>query len=229
MQAADMMTSSLVTIRPDASVRDAAWMMLTYRISAVPVVDGEGRLVGIVSEGDLLHRVEAGTERHRSWWRRFNASPEVLASEFVKAHARKVADVMTSEPVTVGPDTPALDIAELIEARGIKRVPVVAHGKLVGVVSRADFLCALTGIGPQAEAAPKGDAALRSRIISHFKATPWPQPSVLNVAVHNGVVELSGVVESAAEKRAARVAVEEIPGVQAVDDHIHVQRIPAGY
>jgi CBS domain-containing protein len=229
MKAADMMTSNLVTTSPDTSVRDAAWTMLTYRISALPVVDHEGKLVGIVSEGDLLYRVEAGTERHRSWWRRFNASAEVLASEFVKAHARKVADVMTSEPVTVGPDTPALDIAELIEARGIKRVPVVAHGKLVGIVSRADFLCALTGIWPQAEAAPEGDAALRCRIISHFGAMPWAQPSILNVAVHDGVVELSGIVESDAEKRAARVAVEEIPGVQAVDDHIRVQRIPAGY
>ena len=93
-------------------------------------------------------------------------------------------------------------------------MPVVAHGKLVGIVSRADFLCALTGVGPQAEAAPKDDAALRSRIISHFGAMPWAQPSVLNVAVHDGVVELSGIVESDAEKRAARVAVEEIAGVR---------------
>jgi CBS domain-containing protein len=229
MKAADMMTSNLITIGPDASVRDAAWTMLTYRISAVPVVDGAGKLVGIVSEGDLLHRVEAGTERHRSWWYRFNASPATLATEFVKAHSRKVCDVMTREPVTVGPDTPALDIAELIEARAIKRVPVVEHGKLVGIVSRADFLCALTGAGPQAEPAPEGDAALRSKIISHIGTMPWAQPSVLNVAVHDGVVELSGIVESDAEKRAARVAVEETPGVQAVEDHIRVQRIAAGY
>jgi len=229
MKAADMMTSNLVTVGPDATVRDAAWTMLTYRISAVPVVDGEGKLVGIVSESDLLHRVEAGTERHRSWWRRFNASAEVLAREFVKSHARRVSDVMTRDLVTVGPETPALDIAELIEARGIKRVPVVAHGKLVGIVSRADFLCALTGIGPQADPAPQGDAALRSRIISHIGTMPWAQPSVLNVAVHDGVVELSGIVESDVEKRAARVAVEEIPGVQAIEDHIRVQRIAAGY
>jgi len=229
MKAADMMTTNLVTIGPDTSVRDAAWTMLTYRISALPVVDPEGKLVGIVSEGDLLHRVEAGTEHRRSWWYRFNMSAQVLAREFVKEHARKVSDVMTSEPVTVGPDTPALDIAELIETRRIKRVPVVAHGKLVGIVSRADFLCALTGVGPQAEAAPEGDAALRSRIISHIGAMPWAQPSVLNVAVHDGVVELSGIVESDAEKRAARVVVEETPGVHAVEDHIRVHRIAAGY
>src|SRR3954464_1922777 len=105
MKAADMMTSNLITIGPDASVRDAAWTMLTYRISAVPVVDGAGKLVGIVSEGDLLHRVEAGTERLRSWWYRFNASAEALATDFVKSHSRKVCDVMTRELVTVGPDT----------------------------------------------------------------------------------------------------------------------------
>src|SRR5262249_42741736 len=147
MKAADMMTSDLVTIRPDASVRDAAWILLTHRISAVPVVDGQGHLLGIVSERDLLHRVEAGTERHRSWWSEFNASPEILATEYVKAHSRKVSDVMTKNPVTVGPDTPALEIADLIEERRIKRVPVVQHGKLVGVMSRADFLGALTGVG----------------------------------------------------------------------------------
>jgi CBS domain-containing protein len=229
MNAADMMTSNLVTTRPDASVRDAAWTMLTYRISAVPVVDGEGRLVGIVSEGDLLHRVEGGTERHRSWWSEFNAAPEVLAAEFVKSHSRKVSDVMTTELVTVGPDTPAADIADLIEARGIKRVPVVQHGKLVGIVSRADFLCALTGVGPQAGRAAEGDAALRSDIISQFRAMPWTQPSILNVAVRDGVVELGGIVESDAQKQAARVAAEEIPGVHAVEDHIRVQRIATGY
>jgi CBS domain-containing protein len=228
MKAADMMTSNLVTIRPDASVRDAAWTMLTYRISAVPVVDHEGRLVGIVSEGDLLHRVEGGTERQRSWWRELNVAPEVLAVEFVKANARKVSDVMTSNLVTVGPDTEAIDIANLIEARGIKRVPVVAHGKLVGIVSRADFLCALTGAGPQAGPVPEGDAALRTRIVSHFRVMP-SAPSILNVAVHDGIVELSGIVESDAEKRAVRVAVEETPGVHAVDEHIRVHRIAAGY
>src|SRR5436190_524778 len=124
MKAADMMTTKVVTITPDASVRDAAWAMLTNRISAVPVVDGQGKLIGIVSERDLLHRAESGTERQRSWWSQFNALSEILAGEFVKAHSRKVSDVMTTRLITVGPDTPALDIAELIEAEGVKRVPV---------------------------------------------------------------------------------------------------------
>jgi CBS domain-containing protein len=227
MKAADMMTSNVVTIAPDASVRDAAWTMLTQRISALPVVDGQGRLLGIVSEGDLLHRVEAGTERQRSWWSAFNASSEVLADEFVKSHARKVSDVMTTKVVTVAPETAAAAIADLIDKHGIKRVPVVSHGKLVGIVSRSDFLTALTGARAQPASMVASDDALRGKIVSQFRAMLWARPAILNVAVHEGIVELTGVVESEAQKRAARVAAEETPGVHDVEDHIKVQRIAA--
>jgi CBS-domain-containing membrane protein len=111
MNAADMMTPNVITISPDASVRDVAGMLLTHRVSALPVVDAQGRLVGIVSEGDLLRRAEAGTERHRSWWNAFNSAKDVLAAEFVKSHGRKVADVMTRKVVTARADTPAREIA----------------------------------------------------------------------------------------------------------------------
>src|SRR5215475_14116100 len=123
MIAAEMMTSKILTIGPEASLRDAVWMMLTRQISALAVVDGGGRLVGIVSEGDLMRRAEIGTERRRSWWSEFNAGQEALAAEFVKTHAHKVADVMTRDVVTAGPDTPAGDIVKLMEDHAIKRVP----------------------------------------------------------------------------------------------------------
>jgi CBS-domain-containing membrane protein len=229
MKAVDMMTSNVVTIAPDASVRDAAWTMLTQRISALPVVDGHGGLLGIVSEGDLLHRVEAGTERQRSWWSAFNASSEVLADEYVRSHARKVSDVMTTTPVTVPPEASAADVADLMEKHGIKRVPVVSHDKLVGIVSRSDFLTALTGARPQLESMATADDALRGKIVSQFRAMLWARPAILNVAVHEGVVELSGIVESEAQKRAARVTAEETPGVHDVEDHIKVQRIATLY
>jgi CBS domain-containing protein len=229
MHAADMMTSKVVTIAPDAPLRDAVWLMLTNRISAVPVVDDECQLVGIVSEGDLLRRAEVGTERHRSWWSEFNAGSEVLAAEFVKTHAHKVADVMTRRVVTARPDTPARDIAKLMEDHAIKRVPIVDDSGLVGVVSRADFLTALTGVWQKGVQRVEVNEQLRTAIVDRIKAMRWLQPSILNVAVNGDMVELTGFVETDAQKQAVRVAIEETPGVRAVEDNIRVQRLAAGY
>jgi CBS domain-containing protein len=229
MHAADMMTSKVVTIAPDAPLRDAVWLMLTNRISAVPVVDDERQLVGIVSEGDLLRRAEVGTERHRSWWSEFNAGNEVLAAEFVKTHAHKVADVMTRRVVTARPDAPARDIAKLMEDHAIKRVPIVDDSGLVGVVSRADFLTALTGVWQKGVQKVEGNEQLRAAIVDRIKAMRWLQPSILNVAVNGDCVELTGFVETDSQKQAVRVAIEETPGVRAVEDNIRVQRLAAGY
>src|SRR5689334_874550 len=152
MNAAHMMTAPVVTIGPEATVRDAVWMMLTHRISAIPVLDRHGRLAGIISEGDLLRRAETGTERRRSWWGMFGLGSAELAAEFVKSHGRKVADVMTRDVVTARENTPAHQIAQLMETHGIKRVPIVEDGQLLGIVSRADFLTALAGVQPSAAA-----------------------------------------------------------------------------
>jgi CBS-domain-containing membrane protein len=228
MNAADMMSSPVVTIGPEATVRDAAWTMLTNRISAVPVLDGQGRLVGILSEGDLLRRAETGTQRRRSWWGMFGVDSEELAAEFVKTHGRKVADVMSRNVITTGEDTPAPEIARLMETHGIKRVPIVADGKLVGIVSRADFLTALTGVQQAATDANGDDAALRAAIIARLERKPWIQPSIVNVAVRDGMVELTGLADSEAQRRAVRIVVETTPGVRAVRDNMRVQPYAVG-
>ena len=131
MNAADVMTSNVISVRADASVGEIAEILLTNRISGVPVVDDAGDLIGIVSEGDLIHRVEVGTERRRSWWLELLSSKQILAHEFIKAHARKAADLMTRHVITVRPDTPLSDLASLLDKHGIKRVPVTENGKLV--------------------------------------------------------------------------------------------------
>lgn len=228
MNAADMMTSPVVTIGPEATVRDAAWTLLTNRISAVPVLDGQGRLVGIVSEGDLVRRAETGTQRRRSWWNMFGLGSEELAAEFVKTHGRKVADVMSRNVITAREDTPAPEIARLMETHGIKRVPIVADGKLVGIVSRADFLTALTGVQQAATAANGDDAALRAAIIARLGRMPWIQPSIVNVALRDGIVELTGLADSEAQRRAVRIVVETTPGVRAVRDNMRVQPYAVG-
>jgi CBS domain-containing protein len=228
MNAADMMTSPVVTIGPEATVRDAAWTLLTNRISAVPVLDGRGRLVGILSEGDLVRRAETGTQRRRSWWGMLGVGSEELATEFVKSHGRKVADVMSRNVITAGEDTPAPEIARLMETHGIKRVPIVADGKLVGIVSRADFLTALTGVQRAATAANGDDAALRAAIIARLGRMPWIQPSIVNVAVRDGIVELTGLADSEAQRRAVRIVVETTPSVRAVQDNMRVQPYAVG-
>jgi CBS-domain-containing membrane protein len=228
MNAADMMTSPVVTIGPQATVRDAAWTMLTHRISAVPVLDGQRRLVGILSEGDLLRRAETGTQRRRSWWGMFGLGSEQLAAEFVRSHGRKVADVMSRNVITAREDTPAPEIARLMETHGIKRVPIVADGKLVGIVSRADFLTALTGVQQAATAANRDDAALRAAIVVRLGRMPWIQPSIVNVAVRDGIVELTGLTDSHAQRRAVRIVVETTPGVRTVQDNMRVQPYAVG-
>jgi predicted transcriptional regulator len=155
---------------------------------------------------------------------------EVLASEFVKEHARKVADVMTREVITATPETPLATIANLLEQNAIKRVPIVRDGRLVGIVSRANLLQALASQPPVAAATPTpDDASIREKVLSKLDAEPWARPAFINVIVQNGVVELWGMVESETERAAVRVAAEATPGVRSVNDNLVVRQISTGY
>ena len=226
MNAADVMATSVITVRPDTPVAKIAEVLLANRISAVPVVNDKDVLVGIVSEGDLIHRVEAGTERHRSWWLELLTGKEILAHEFVKSHARKAADVMTRNVVSVPPDAQLGDIASLLEKHRIKRVPVVVNGKITGIVSRANLVQALVSLGQ----AKKSDAAvddqtLHSNIVEQLRSRSWVDPSTISVVVNNGTVELWGIVDSETEKNAIRVAVEVTPGVRQVANKLVVEHV----
>lgn len=228
MKASDIMVTQVITVRPESNVQEVAELLLKHRISAAPVVDANGRLVGIVSEGDLLRRAEAGTERERSWWLRLLMGREILAAEFVKEHSRKVADVMTKDVITASPATPVSEIATTLESNRIKRVPIVEGGKLVGIVSRANLLQALASMRKEITVEkPVGDADLREKILARLRAEPWVRPSLINVTVSDGTVDLWGVVDSNAEKQALRVAVEVTPGVRSVNDNVIVRPVVA--
>src|SRR4051794_14625180 len=188
MKAADVMVTNVITVGPDAQVQDVAGILLANRISAVPVVDKAGKLLGIISEGDLLRRPETGTERRRSWWLESLTATETLAAEFVRSHSRRVTDVMTRKVVSGKPDTPLGEIAALLEKNRIKRVPIVDGGKVVGIVSRANIVQALASEGRSPATTPD-DATLRNKVIAQLKATPRVSPSLLNVIVHGGTVE----------------------------------------
>jgi CBS domain-containing protein len=229
MKAADIMVSNVIAVLPDQSVQEVAELLLTRRISAVPVIDSAGKLVGLVSEGDLMRCADAGTERHRSWWLRILLGREGLAADYIKEHARKVADVMTHKIITAKPDTHIGDIADLLERNGIKRVPIVQDGKVVGIVSRANLLQALAAMRKQINIEkPVADSTLRSSVLSRLKAEPWARTSLINITVHDGVVDLWGMVETATEKQALRVATEVTPGVRSVNDGIIVRPMAAG-
>ena len=229
MKARDVMVSPVFTAKPNASVKEVAQILLKNQISAVPVVDDAGKLVGIVSEGDLMRRADLGTERHRSWWlAALFAEEETLAAEYVKAHGKKVADVMSKRLITAAPDTELNHIASLLEKHSIKRVPIVENGALVGIVSRANLIQALAG-DRNASDVKVPDAQLRDMIMTHLKTQPWAHTSLLNVTVNDGIVDIWGITRSEAEKKALRVAAETTPGVRAVNDNVVMQTWQTGY
>ena len=224
MQAKDIMTRKVITVTEASSVFDVATALLEHGISAVPVVDASGSLLGIVSEGDLMHRAEAGTIRRRSWWLSLFTDRDAEAAQFVKEHSRRVSDIMTRDVVTAKPETPIAKIAELLDSHRIKRVPIVDDGKLVGIVSRANLVQAMMRQPAPREGLGTTDSQIQEQILARLKSEPW-SPAWLNVRVEKGVVDLWGSATSQAQKKAARLAAELTPGVIRVEDNIVVQKI----
>ncbi|WP_439400085.1 CBS domain-containing protein (plasmid) [Bradyrhizobium sp. PMVTL-01] len=220
MQARDVMVSPVITVDASATIREVAQLLLARRISAVPVVNADNKILGIVTEGDLIHRAEAGTERPYSWWLRLLTGDAQLATDYVKSHAVKVEDVMTRDVVTAAPETPLHEIAMQLEANQIKRVPIVnQYGQLIGIVSRPNLLQAIASARPKLEVS-LSDASIRTRFLEELKKQSWAHTSNLNATVRNGVVDLWGFAPSVAERTAIRVAAEAIPGVVTVNDHL---------
>jgi CBS domain-containing protein len=222
MQAQDVMTTKVVSVAPHTPVAEIAKLLLERQISAVPVVGDDRRLLGIVSEGDLIH--ELGQDgAPRSWWLDLLASPQARAAAYLKSHGRLARDVMTRSVIAVTPDAPLPQIARLLEARRIKRVPVVQDGQLIGIVSRADLLRAFA-LQPAAEAAARADDRdLRERLTVEFEDAGLVWHPYVNIVVNDGVVHLWGIVRIGSEIDALRVAAERIPGVVRVESHLTVR------
>ena len=217
MKVADVMTSNVLTVRPDASIAEMAKLMLDNRISGLPVVDDRGNLVGIVTEGDCLRRTETGTERKRPRWLEFLTGPGRLADEYIQTRSRKVADVMTQTPITVAEDTALEKAVHLMESHRIKRLPVMRDGKVVGIVSRANLLQALASVVGNIPSAGPNDAAIHDQIMSELGNQPWAPH--FNVTVRDGIVDLWGIVLAPHQREAAIVAAENVSGVKAVRSH----------
>lgn len=221
MHAADVMTKDVLSVEANTAVREIAELLLKHRISAVPVIDSDKTLLGIVSEGDLIRRQETDTERRHSWWLEALMSQQEKAKEFIKAHGRKAGDLMTSKVVTVAEDSPLHEIARLLEQNHIKRVPVTKNGKLVGIVSRANLIQGLAVKGTEiASSGSSDDQSIRETLLNSLSEVIGP--TTINVIVTDGVVELWGIVNSATEKKATEVSAENIPGVKSVENNLAI-------
>jgi CBS domain-containing protein len=220
MQAENVMTRQVISIDPDATVLQAARLMLQHRISGLPVIDKAGKLVGIISEGDFLRRRETRTEHRRSRWLEFLMGPGRMADEYSHSHGSKVSEVMSTEVQAVDDVTPLEDIVELMERYRIKRVPVVCGGQVVGIITRSNLMHAMVSLARAAQSPAEDDAAIRERLLDELKKEQWAPAATTNVVVHDGVVELWGVIIDERQRVAITVAAENIPGVKEVNDHM---------
>jgi CBS domain-containing protein len=224
MHAADVMTPDVIFASPETPLAELVRLMLDCQISALPVVDG-GHIVGIISEGDLLRRVETGTEPSPSRWLELVTSTDRLAADYTRSHGRKAAEIMTRDVVTVTDTTPIAAVARLMETRRIKRVPVTREGRLVGIVSRRNLLQALATTLSVAAVTPD-DRAIRDAFYAELRCQAWAGgPGAINAVVCDGVLHLWGVAPDETLRHALMVAAENVPGVRAVEDHMDRPRV----
>jgi len=220
LKASDVMTRNVLTVGPESSVAQAIRLMLDNNISGLPVLAADRKVVGILTEGDLLRRGETGTERHRPRWLEILMGPGRAAGDYVRTHGRKVEDIMSTDLVNVAADTPLDEVVGLMERRRIKRVPVVEGDALIGIVSRADLLRSLLGVLDAQPAESRRDEEILELIQAELAKRSWVPRDGLSISVKDGVVDLNGVILEEKEREALRVVAENTPGVKAVEDHL---------
>lgn len=219
MNVVELMSRNTISVMPSTLVADAARIMLANRVSGLPVVDEKGALVGIVTEGDLLRRAEIGTDGKQAGWLKSLLLPSAVATDYVHTHARHVSGVMTHSPVFVTPDTDLEEVAQLMLRKHIKRLPVLEHNQLIGVISRADLLRVLARklINTPAEAS---DDSIANYITAELNHARWAPKSGLHVTVADKVVTLEGTIFSDEERQAVICIAENAPGVREVKDSL---------
>lgn len=220
MLARDAMTKTVTTVHPETTIADAIACMVGQRISAVPVIDANGTLVGILSEGDLLRRIETGTEPQHAGWLSMLLGPARLAREYVQSHGKTVGDVMTRMVETITEDTSLSDAVALMQKKRVKRLPVMRQGALVGLLSRSDIVRKLGQTLQAAAGNTLGDGEIAERLRDELAAAPWANAHHVTVSVQDGVVTLEGVVFAESVRPAIRVAAQALPGVRAVEDRM---------
>ena len=219
MKARDVMVRDVITIGPRDTVAHAAKLIAQNDVSALPVIDDHGRLVGLISEGDLMSE-EIGTEIHHPWWIEAVTPGAALAAEFAKSHGKRVEEVMSENVITATEDTSLADIAALLERNRIKRVPIVQHGELVGIVSRSNLVQALASNGATSTVSLDTNRVIREELLSRLEQQRWTDFGSRNIIVSDGKVHLWGLIGSPAERTALIALAEDVPGVTEVVDEM---------
>ena len=220
MNAQEAMSKDVITVGPEATVAEIAGLLVRHRISAVPVVSQDSRVIGIVSQTDLAHRSETGTEKRRKWWLEVFADSDAKARDYIKSHGLKAQDVMSRVIVSVSKHANLSEVADILDTHRIRQVPVMDGGKLVGMISRTDLVRKLAEVSVAAPALRAEGGALQKVIWEQIKAQQWLKSAYINLAVKNGVVELWGAVDSEEQRRALRILVEGVSGVQKVENNV---------
>jgi CBS domain-containing protein len=204
MKVTDVMTTSVATVGPEATLKQVAELMADRGISGVPVVDGDGNVLGVVSEADIVVKAASHPERAGVFWRLF--APEGLDER--RLRATNAEEAMTAPALTVDADLPVAEAARLMVEHGVKRLPVVVDGELAGIVSRADIVRAFTRSDTEIWEELRNDILTRQL---------WIPPELLEVRVTGGRVEVSGKVETRAEAELVEAFAWRVPGVVGVD------------
>ena len=217
MQASDIMTTKLLTATQEKQIDEIANLMMEHNISGVPIVDDGGAVVGIVSEGDLLRRVEGAADRPRGRLARLFLIEWPSTTDFIQQRGRRARDIMTRNVVTVPPDMSVGEIARLLEREHVKRVPVVDGGRLIGIVSRANLLHALTRAPAHPVPTDADDSALRTALLEEIGKVTGILMAHIQVTVQGGKAAVRGLVASQNQVQAARVAAETVEGLDELD------------
>lgn len=221
MQAKDIMTTEVVSISPAVGIRHAVAVMMQSRVSGLPVVDDDGRVCGMLTEGDLLLRREIRVSPRPA------RAPEVISEtdleRYIASHGWSVKDVMSQDVIVARPDSEVADIAESLQAHRIKRLPIVDGGRLVGIVSRSDILGMI--LDASTTTLPREDEAIRLAVRTRLRSDLGLTPQKVQVSVRNGQVTLDGQVESDLKHRAIRTLVEGL-GLGGFRDRLNVAPAP---
>jgi CBS domain-containing protein len=215
MRVNDVMTADVIAVGPDVSVHKAARLMSDHGVSGLPVLDAGGRVIGIVTEGDLILR--QATPRPQRWWHRFLADPDALARDYQKAAGTTVGEVMTHAVVSVSPTLDLGAAARILYDRGLRRLPVVRGSRLVGILSRGDLVKALAAT--PVSTASASDEELVTAMRARIKAEPWTPLSIV-VEASEGVITLWGVTTTETERSALETMARAIPGCRGVDNRL---------
>ena len=220
MKATDVMTREVVTIDPETSVAAAARLMVDRRISGLPVVDPQHRMLGIFTEGDLLRREETGTsDGHRPAWLSFLIGGGRQASDYIKTHSRRIGDLMKTDVASLPPTAELEEVVTLMQRRKVRRIPIVHDGVLVGIVSRSDLVRAVAS-KLETSAAVYSDAGIHQRLRAELERQPWVDANSIGVSVKNGVVTLEGIVYNERCREALIVAARNTAPGLTIDDQL---------